>query len=485
MAFWGTEVTPGKPYTHRFDEQKGRLHISQATLGTGSSTKKSILQCTIGDKKPIYLCSFLPEKLETCPLNLEFEEDDEVIFSVVGPHVVHLSGFFLEKLHDDVVGEYDSDSYGEDIADTESDESSDYDSEEGYDDDFIVDDMDMFSRPAAKSGVVIEEIGDDEKPVAQNGASRREKKKKSSSIVDHDNSEHQLVVKGATDPIVESEDDDGFPISSAPIGKVDSPSKKEDKKVNAKNNKIKEKNDSSQSKGLKRKAEVIEDEQTRETDHNSAVENTEVVPESNEKTKKDKKKKKAKTNEEKVSEVGTQGTPIAMDKDKTLVNDSSSTVEKKKKKKKNKKEKETESNKNSEVSVTDKKDSKEDNIEKSETKPYQSRTFPNGLVIDELKMGKPDAKKASPGKKVSVHYIGKLKKNEKIFDSNIGKAPFKFLLGVGQVIKGWDVGVNGMRVGDKRRITIPPAMGYGSKGAGGAIPPNAWLVFDVELVDVR
>ncbi|KAF9618480.1 hypothetical protein IFM89_001881 [Coptis chinensis] len=75
-------------------------------------------------------------------------------------------------------------------------------------------------------------------------------------------------------------------------------------------------------------------------------------------------------------------------------------------------------------------------------------------------MGKPDGKKASPGKTVYVLYIGKLEKNDKIFDSNVGRVPFKFRLGVGQVIKGWGVGVYGMWIGDKRRLTIPPSMGY-------------------------
>ncbi|XP_076938340.1 peptidyl-prolyl cis-trans isomerase FKBP53-like, partial [Bidens hawaiensis] len=120
----------------------------------------------------------------------------------------------------------------------------------------------------------------------------------------------------------------------------------------------------------------------------------------------------------------------------------------------------------------------------SETKS-QIRTFPNGLIVEELEMGKPNGKQATAGKKISMCYIGKLKKNGKIFDSNIGQAPFKFRLGVGQVISGWDVGVKGMRVGDKRRLTVPPSMGYGAKGAGSDIPPNAWLVFDVELIDVN
>ena len=73
----------------------------------------------------------------------------------------------------------------------------------------------------------------------------------------------------------------------------------------------------------------------------------------------------------------------------------------------------------------------------------------------------------------------------KIFDQTKGAATFQFRLGVGEVIKGWDVGVDGMRVGDKRRLTIPPAMAYGKKVIKGAIPGNATLVFDVELVNVQ
>jgi FK506-binding nuclear protein len=72
-----------------------------------------------------------------------------------------------------------------------------------------------------------------------------------------------------------------------------------------------------------------------------------------------------------------------------------------------------------------------------------------------------------------------------VFDSTKGKKAFEFRLGVGEVIKGWDVGVKGMRVGDKRQLVIPPSMGYGREGVRGAIPPNATLVFDIELVDVK
>uniref|UniRef100_A0A7S0UZ28 peptidylprolyl isomerase n=1 Tax=Polytomella parva TaxID=51329 RepID=A0A7S0UZ28_9CHLO len=112
------------------------------------------------------------------------------------------------------------------------------------------------------------------------------------------------------------------------------------------------------------------------------------------------------------------------------------------------------------------------------------RKWENGFQYEELIVGPANGKKANQGNRVSVRYVGSLKSNGKVFDRTTGK-PFSFRLGVGEVIKGWDVGVNGMRVGDKRRLTIPPQMAYGSSGAPPTIPPNATLVFDVELVDVK
>ena len=105
-----------------------------------------------------------------------------------------------------------------------------------------------------------------------------------------------------------------------------------------------------------------------------------------------------------------------------------------------------------------------------------------GLVIEDVVVG--SGQEAKRKDVVEVHYTGWLADGTR-FDSSVGGEPFTFDLGVGQVIKGWDQGVTGMRVGGKRKLTVPPELGYGKKGAGRAIPPNATLVFEVELIAVR
>ncbi len=106
----------------------------------------------------------------------------------------------------------------------------------------------------------------------------------------------------------------------------------------------------------------------------------------------------------------------------------------------------------------------------------------SGLKIEDLTQGEGDT--AAAGHQVSVHYTGWLLEGDK-FDSSVDRnQPFQFTLGKGMVIRGWDEGVEGMKIGGKRRLTIPPQLGYGARGAGGVIPPNATLVFDVELLAI-
>ena len=110
-------------------------------------------------------------------------------------------------------------------------------------------------------------------------------------------------------------------------------------------------------------------------------------------------------------------------------------------------------------------------------------TTASGLRYTDLATG--DGAEAVPGKTVDVHYTGWLENGTK-FDSSLDRRqPFSFALGGGQVIRGWDEGVAGMKVGGKRRLVIPSSLGYGARGAGGVIPPNATLIFEVELLRVR
>ena len=104
------------------------------------------------------------------------------------------------------------------------------------------------------------------------------------------------------------------------------------------------------------------------------------------------------------------------------------------------------------------------------------------LLIEDLRIGGGPAA-TGPGQFVTVHYTGWLSDGTE-FDSSRGGEPFAFPLGVGYVIPGWDEGLVGMRVGGRRRLTVPPGLGYGARGAGALVPPDATLTFDVELLDI-
>jgi FKBP-type peptidyl-prolyl cis-trans isomerase len=111
----------------------------------------------------------------------------------------------------------------------------------------------------------------------------------------------------------------------------------------------------------------------------------------------------------------------------------------------------------------------------------EPETSDSGLIVEDLECG--DGPEAERGSVVIVHYRGSLE-NGKEFDSSYGVQPFPFVLGAGEVVTGWDEGVPGMRVGGKRKLTIPPELGFGLAGLPG-IPPNSTLVFEVELLEVR
>ena len=126
------------------------------------------------------------------------------------------------------------------------------------------------------------------------------------------------------------------------------------------------------------------------------------------------------------------------------------------------------------------------NVEQEGMTPVPIKKTDSGLQYEIIKAGAGASPQA--GRSVTVHYTGWLDNNGQPgtkFDSSVDRGqPFTFVIGVGQVIKGWDEGVLGMKVGEKRRLIIPATLGYGARGAGNLIPPNATLIFDVELLNV-
>lgn len=117
------------------------------------------------------------------------------------------------------------------------------------------------------------------------------------------------------------------------------------------------------------------------------------------------------------------------------------------------------------------------------TEVGKPRTTKSGLKYETLKPG--DGAQAKPGARVAVHYVGTLADGSKFDSSRDRGTPFRFELGARMVIKGWDEGVAGMRIGETRKLTIPSALGYGPRGVPGVIPPDATLVFEVELLEIR
>ncbi|CAM6094931.1 unnamed protein product [Calypogeia fissa] len=426
MVFWGVEVKPGEQFTPSGDEggeyEGCRLHLSQATLGLDAKGKeRTVVKCKVGDGPELLLCSLTPGVSESCFLDLLFDQD--VVFSVAGSTSVHLVGYYMPLDDDD-----------EEDDDYEF-EGSEFDSEDDLDDDDDEDsDMDeRYPLDAPPSSVTITELDDD-------------------------------AARGK------------FPVKN----KQKRDSDEDDKKANKKRKKAASSKDKMQSsKELENVTvdEVSEDEDgfPRPSEKSEAVTGSEqgFTTSTSDEPKKQKKKKKNKNEkiQTQVEEIGkTPKTAEAVDKTpNTAGKESGSEVKSSAK-----------GSAENGSTVTSGTDTIGKKLKKSGP---LIRKFPNGLEIEEIAMGRPDARQTRPGKRVTVHYTGRLKTNGKIFDSSIGKKPFVFRLGVGEVVKGWDVGVAGMRIGDKRRITIPPAMGYGAKGSG-PIPGNSWLVFDVDVVDV-
>ncbi|KAL3626885.1 hypothetical protein CASFOL_029290 [Castilleja foliolosa] len=432
MAFWGIEVKPSTPFVHSCEKATGRLRISQATLGIGGPTKRNVVvQCKVGNRIPVLLCSLIPSQTESCHLELEFEEADDVVFSVIGPKSVYLTGYYVCKIQQ-YNPQSDTESYGVDIENSHTEGSSLGSDEDKYEESFINDDE---LEDHSSSNDDDENTPENSNLKNKNGRGKRLKKK--SQIVESDDDSRESEdwnmtmfksKKAAMKNYMKLENDDI-------VGKNGEP---ERAKTRKKRKELSDEEKSGEDKGL-------------ETD---ASKNVEIEDDG----KRSKKRRK---------------------EDKPESPDNASQPEKKIKKKKNKK---TQREGDSGSSLPNTKDNQENTFLKSEN---PKKTLSNGLVIEEVVNGPLDGKVAAMGKKVKIYYTAMLKENGYVFDSNVGKSAYKFRLGDGGSIDVWTLGIDGMHVGDKRRLIVPPSMGFGKHWSGENVPLNSWLVYDVELVGVR
>ncbi|KAK6162492.1 hypothetical protein DH2020_002333 [Rehmannia glutinosa] len=662
------EVKPGKPITHYCEKARGRLRISQATLGIGEATKKTVVQCNVGNRSPMLLCVLLPTRTESCNLDLEFEEADDVVFSVIGPRSVYLTGYYVQRIRQSDPHS-DTESYGVDIEHTQTEGSSYGSDDDKYDNSFIdgdgfrkdeaIPENDKRSKRAVKTAV-----SDDGEKITQltvetkaDGACGMEPKQKVDDLdingklegvtklplteegaeVGNEKNElpkevetlEEIIVSNAkvligdtihANNAIDTVINQSLPMSNEKYQMQSFDLSVQNRKRKRKERSMKEgKTCNAQTDNEDRR--VLEDDKnmrlrpplickevmvlnllmmvcsvmhlyahvvaqlsaslaslinyfdefsfmitcsSREIDANYLATPPELGSVDGQKSKKRRNElqlegtliegideicrsilkddkfeqgllhadsltrdlpsangeyQEQQRLEEICSEkIGTEhhDTPeedksvqVLLHADSTKENlpaengvsqeqqiDNNININPEllatdsQLKKKTKKKKKTQGERDLNMSMTNMTHSQETTPMEHEDQttnaaPILKRTLSNGLIIEELASGPPGGKVAVPGKKVKFYYTGMLKESGHVFDSDFAKTAFQFRLGDEEFIDGWNVGIDGMRVGDKRRLIIPPSMGFGDDGMGENVPPNSWLVYDVELVGVR
>jgi len=515
--FWGIVLKPEKRYEQTVQEP---FHISKAciepTTSKGSVTSVFV---EVDDADEFIICN-LSEKIMNENLDLNFNSGDKICFRTAGTGSVHLTGYNILEEDD-----------GPDDFDFSDDGSEESEAEEvpqlvngkrkrtsaGSD-----------LNPAKKSNKdlsPLDKLLAEKKQASDLRDKLNAKKEESENIEESDEDEE-------SEDDEDSQDDDDFIAKEAPEGEAEEDDEEDDEGEEEES----EDDDADESMETESPAKDIEIKKSPKKEPAGSPKKEPKTPEPAKKKSAESPKKELKTAEpantkepaaspkkgtktpEKAQEEPTESPNVKEQAEPETPKPSASgdaneksennteTQSAKKKKKKNKKNKNKENDAgNANAPNTpapasqEKKDSQKDE-KKTPSKPEKpkgeqpattpgaaktpsKRTLVGGLMVEDLKVGNgPVAKK---GKMVGMYYSGKLKANNKQFDATLSGKPFKFRLGKGEVIKGWDIGVDGMKVGGKRRITVPSKLGYGSEGAAPDIPPNATLVFEVECKGVH
>jgi len=436
--FWGIVLKADKRYEQTVEEC---FHISKACIEPTLNNGKVCSVYLEQDNEEFILCNLSQKNLNES-LDLNFTEGEKICFRVEGGGTVHLTGYLVPDEEDGPMFPMD-----DDIPSDVEDEEEEEEEEETPPKLVKKRKLENGDSPKAKSKK--------EKEIKQAEAMKKilEKEKKSKDSdeesddedSDDDDMDDSELQDGSSffdttndsdededsDEDDEDEDDeDDSEEESEDDSKTKTPDKKTPKKENNKTPNGKQKNESPKS--LKKEAPKSNNAEKKLETPNQKKENKAETPAT---AKKDKKNKNLQNG---ATPNGT-STPAAQ--------------------------------------TPKNKDAKTPQANQAPNKTPK-RQLKGGLMVEDLKVG--NGPEAKAGKLVGMYYEGKLKSNNKQFDAQKQGKPFRFRLGRGEVIKGWDVGVEGMKVGGKRRLTVPANMGYGSQGAPPDIPPNATLVFEVE-----
>ena len=493
MSFWGCVIKPKKEAAFVPPPEGDRLHISQACLAPGAQKgAHATLLLKVGDGPALAVTSLREGMNESAALDLVLDSYAE--FSVWGAAEMHLTGYFIPGYEDDVDGSYGNMEDEENVLDLidvnemgfpddedDSEDDSDFEEDDdGTEFDSAEEEMDGLNEletylQRQRSDVSIEDITDkNELESLQN--------------------EKALPAPEGIDAKNEFEDND---VSGSDEEEDDVTSESEERSSEGRIIPIEEYDEEQSDEEDEEESDEESSDESEETpDEESEKEREEDVPkikkENSRKALKESKRGRVSNHEGiqkgKASDAKTNGAAAMKNatngKRKADKVDTESREPKSKKLAKKGVGSGQKQEKESAAAIQqDIKEAPKGSERTMVSSKGRVRKWPNGFAIEEIKTGPPDGKLAKPGKKVAVRYTGKLI-NGKVFDATKGSRGFTFRLGVGEVVKGFDRGVEGMRIGDKRRVTIPPQMGYGSNRTG-PIPPNSTLVFDLELVDVK
>eukprot|EP00195_Chlamydomonas_chlamydogama_P005861 CAMPEP_0202904994 /NCGR_PEP_ID=MMETSP1392-20130828/32009_1 /ASSEMBLY_ACC=CAM_ASM_000868 /TAXON_ID=225041 /ORGANISM="Chlamydomonas chlamydogama, Strain SAG 11-48b" /LENGTH=452 /DNA_ID=CAMNT_0049592893 /DNA_START=45 /DNA_END=1403 /DNA_ORIENTATION=- len=452
MAFFGAVVKPGKPTPSVPHSEGWNLHLSQAALpATVPEGRRVSLAVQHEKDKPIIVATLVAGKADSVPLDLFF--DEYVEFTLQGNNLdkveVHISGYYSpEPQQEDE--EEDEDHpliYPPGFGDEdEEDEDEDYEDEDEDEDED--EEMEGAGRARRKPQVTIEEIDD-----AGHSKALVPVSKKAPAVQEDEDEDEEDEDEGEDD---DEDEDEGEEEDEEEEEEEEEPAPVKGKAQV----------------GSKRPAEQVSKAQQQQPNKKQAVAQQQQE-------KQDKQAKQQQQQQQEKQHAKQQQAKQQQEKQQPAKQQ-----EKQQQQQGKQQEKQQQQGKQQEKQQQQGKKGGDSKAGEVSTNKKNVRRWENGFEIEEVKMGNANGKLAKAGKRVLVQYVGRLKSNGKVFDKSSGK-PFSFRLGVGEVIKGWDVGVEGMRVGDKRKLVIPPQFAYGTSGVKGTIPPNATLEFDVELVDVK